>query len=137
MGEPLNGMGLQTVRIDKWLWATRFYRSRNEAARACEEGKVKQAGKAVKAAAAVKGGELLEVGWAEGPGLRVVRVTGLIEKRVGPPEARLNYEDLTPEETLAMRREWARNRSLRMEGEQGRPTKKKRREMERGGGYFD
>ena len=91
----------------------------------CEE-------RSLKASSTLRGGELLELPFAEGPGTRVVRVLGLIEKRVSPPLAREACEDITPEDVLETRRQWSANRSHRMDGEQGRPTKKKRREMDRG-----
>ena len=125
------------VRTDKWLWAVRLFKSRGEAARACEGGRVRSGGRVMKAATPLKGGEVIELPYAEGPGTRVVRVLGLIERRVGPPLAALACEDLTPPEVLGMRQEWGRNRSLRQEGEQGRPTKRKRRQMDRQGGFFE
>ncbi|MCU0797752.1 MAG: S4 domain-containing protein [Akkermansiaceae bacterium] len=130
-------MSPESVRTDKWLWAVRLFRSRGEAAKACEAGKVRGGERVFKASTLLKGGEEIELPWAEGPGLRKVRVLGLIDKRVGAPQARTFCEDMTSEEVLAVRAEWARNRSQRLAGEQGRPTKKKRREMEGGGGFFD
>lgn len=114
------------------MWAVRLFKTRNLAARACESGRVKQQGRVLKASSSLRGEEILELPFQEGPGTRVVRVVELLERRVGASQARLACEDLTSEEVLNVRRQWSSSRSHRKEGEQGRPTKKKRREIDRG-----
>lgn len=126
---------MDTVRVDKWMWATRMFKSRALAARACESGRVKGDGRALKASSPLRGGELLEMPFPDGPGTRVVRVLGLIEKRVAAPLAREACEDLTPPDVVEARRLWSLDRGHRREGEQGRPTKKKRRQID--GGFFE
>lgn len=128
---------MESVRIDKWMWAVRLFKTRSLAAKACERGRVKESGRVLKASSVLRGGELLELPFHEGPGTRVVRVLGLIERRVAAPEARQNCEDITPEDVIETRRLWSVDRKRRMEGEQGRPTKRRRREMEGGGGFFE
>lgn len=128
---------METVRVDKWLWAVRLFKTRGVAARACESGRVKCEGRILKASSTLRGGERIELPFPEGPGTRMVRVAGLIEKRVGAPQARLACEDLTPPDVVEARRQWQQNRSHRKEGEQGRPTKRKRREMEDKRGFFE
>ncbi len=128
---------MESVRIDKWMWAVRLFKTRSLAAKACESGRVKDDGRALKAASSLRGGELLELPFPEGPGTRVVRVLGLIDKRVGAPQARECCEEITPEPVIEARRLWAENRRGRMEGEQGRPTKRKRRDIEGLGGFFE
>lgn len=123
---------MDKVRLDKWMWAVRLFKTRGLAAKACESGRVKEGGRVLKASSTLKGGELLELPFPEGPGTRVVRVVGLIERRVGAPQAREACEDITPEGVIEDRRLWSANRAHRKEGEQGRPTKKKRRDMNRG-----
>ena len=123
---------MDKVRLDKWMWAVRLFKTRGLAAKACESGRVKEGGRVLKASSTLKGGELLELPFPEGPGTRVVCVMGLIERRVGAPQAREACEDITPEGVIEDRRLWSANRSHRKEGEQGRPTKKKRRNMNRG-----
>ncbi|MBK1825719.1 S4 domain-containing protein [Haloferula rosea] len=120
------------MRLDKWMWAVRLFKTRGLAARACESGRVKEGGRILKASSTLRGGELIELPFQEGPGTRVVRVTGLIDRRVGAPQAREACDDITPEDVIEARRLWSANRSHRKEGEQGRPTKKKRREIDRG-----
>ncbi|BCX48770.1 ribosomal 50S subunit-recycling heat shock protein [Haloferula helveola] len=128
---------MEGVRLDKWLWAVRLFKTRGLAAKACESGRVKGDGRVLKASTTLRGGELLELPYSDGPGTRVVRVLGLIERRVGAPLAREACEDITPEDVIELRRLWQADRSHRKEGEQGRPTKRKRREIEKRRGFFD
>lgn len=134
---PLASRAMETVRIDKWLWAVRLFKTRGIAAHACESGGVKHEGRVMKASSMLRGGERLELPFAEGPGTRVVRVVELIDRRVAAPQARAACEDLTPPDVAELRRQWQAARSHRMEGEQGRPTKRKRREIEKGRGFFE
>ena len=100
-------------------------------------GLLEEAPKVLKPASELKGGELLELPFPEGPGTRTVRVLGLIGKRVGAPEARLACEEITPAEVIEQRKLWSESRMHRQEGEQGRPTKKNRREIEKRRGFFE
>jgi ribosome-associated heat shock protein Hsp15 len=118
------------VRVDKWLWAVRLFKTRSQAAKACEASRVKCGEKILKPS-------LLELPYPEGPGTRIVRVLGLIEKRVGAPEARQACEEITPPEVIEQRKIWSESRMHRLEGDQGRPTKKNRREIEKNRGFFE
>lgn len=116
------------VRIDKWLWAVRLYKTRTAAAEACKGGKVKLGGDALKPAREVQPGDILTV-QTEGI-CRTVKVVGVLEKRVGAPLVPTFLEDLTPPEEKAKpleRRQAAV--FLRPKG-LGRPTKRDRRQME-------
>ncbi len=126
----------QTVRLDKWMWSVRLFKTRGLAARACESGRVKSGGRVLKAASPLRGGELIELPFPEGPGTRVVRVEGLIDKRVGATEAARCCADLTPAEVVESRRLWRLDRRVRQEGDQGRPTKKRRRDLNQRG-FFE
>ncbi|QJE95575.1 RNA-binding S4 domain-containing protein [Luteolibacter luteus] len=128
---------MEPVRVDKWMWAVRLFKTRGLAAKACETGRVKTGDRILKPASELRGGELIELPFPEGPGTRVVRVLGLIEKRVGPPEARAACEELTPEEVIEQRKIWNESRSHRLEGDQGRPTKRNRRQLEERRGFFE
>jgi hypothetical protein len=66
-----------------------------------------------------------------------VRVLGLIDMRVGAPEARAACEEITPAEVIEQRKIWSESRAQRLIGEQGRPTKKNRRAMEEKRGFFE
>jgi ribosome-associated heat shock protein Hsp15 len=123
-----------SARCDKWLWATRFFKTRGLAAEMCAAGKVKRCGHVLKAASALRCGDVLEIPFPEGPGTRTIRVAGVIEKRVGAPEARACYEENTAPEVVEAQRQW---HAARSEGMRGRPSKKDRREMNRIRGFFE
>ena len=127
----------EPVRVDKWMWAVRLFKTRGLAAKACETGRVKAGDRIFKPASELRGGELLELPFPEGPGTRTVRVLGLIEKRVGAPEARAACEEITPSEVLEIRKQWLEGRAHRLIGDQGRPTKKNRREIDEHRGFFE
>jgi ribosome-associated heat shock protein Hsp15 len=117
-----------TVRIDKWLWAARFFKTRSLAAEAVAGGKVKVNGERVKAAKAVRVGDELSV--HIGPYEYLISVRRLSDRRGPAPQAALLYEESAASkaarETLAAR--LATTRVLHPRGE-GRPTKKARREL--------
>jgi ribosome-associated heat shock protein Hsp15 len=114
------------VRIDKWLWAARFFKSRTLAAAACAGGKVDVNGDAVKPSRAVRPGDLLNVTL---PRIRrIVRVTALAERRGGAAEAAALYDDLTPPPPPRETRPGPP--AYRPPGA-GRPTKRQRRHIDR------
>jgi ribosome-associated heat shock protein Hsp15 len=119
---------MDKLRLDKYLWAIRVFKTRGQAAEACEKGKVRIEGVAAKAAKTVRIGETYEVKsetrrW-------VVKVTGLLEKRVQFSEAVKYYEDLTPvEEKERLAFQAAVFYSGKRQTKIGRPTKKQRREL--------
>jgi ribosome-associated heat shock protein Hsp15 len=115
----------KAVRIDKWLWAVRIFKTRSQATDACRSGHVKIGGHNVKPAHDVKLGEVITV--TLGPMTRTVRVVGLLGNRVGAKLVPESMEDLTPPEEYQKQREpdfrplWVRPKGA------GRPTKKERR----------
>jgi ribosome-associated heat shock protein Hsp15 len=122
-----------SVRIDKWLWAARFYKTRTLAQDAVAGGKVKLNGERVKPAKEVKAGDALEL--RIGEYAWQITVTGLADKRGSADVARTLYSE--SEASIAARAaqvaqrkvqasEWA-ERSERA----GRPTKRDRREIDR------
>lgn len=123
-----------SLRADKWLWATRFFKTRSLAVKACAAGKVKRSGLPVKAATELRPGDLLEIPFPEGPGHRSIRVIGCIEKRLGAPEARACYEETTPPEMLEALKAW---HQARRDAGPGRPTKRDRREQDRIRGFWE
>lgn len=124
----------ETSRTDKWLCAARFFKTRGLAAEMCAAGKVKRLSHMLKAASPLRLGDLLEIPFPEGPGIRMVTVMSLIEKRVSAPEARACYEESTAPEVFEAQKNW---HAARSEGMRGRPTKKDRREMDRIRGFFE
>ena len=119
----------QKVRVDKYLWAIRLFKTRTLAAAACDQGKVKQLGHSVKAAKTVNVGDEFEVKtearkW-------VIKVTNVIDKRVQYAEADKNYLDLTPAEELdRLKSEASAFYTGKRNSKIGRPTKKQRRDLE-------
>jgi ribosome-associated heat shock protein Hsp15 len=121
---------VDAVRLDKWLFAARFYKSRTLAATAIEAGRVLVADDRAKPARLIKVGERLKINREQERFELVVR--GITEQRKSAPLARLLYEE-TPESFLA-RQTVAENRRFYSEPSQeiaGRPTKRNRRALER------
>jgi ribosome-associated heat shock protein Hsp15 len=117
-----------TIRIDKWLWYARFYKSRTLASRAVTAGRVRiNSERVVKSHGSVRPGDVLT--FPHGHDIRVIRVVNLGERRGPAPEARELYEDLAPPQAApAAPAEIAT--SARRDRGAGRPTKQERRAME-------
>ncbi len=121
---------LNKVRLDKWLWAVRIFKSRTMATDACKSGKVKVNGVAIKPSYAVTVGERVEV--KKNGFIFTFKVNQLLEKRVSATLAVPCYDDLTPADELNKYKDWFIGKAgveLRDKGE-GRPTKKDRREID-------
>lgn len=121
---------LESVRLDKWLWAARFFKSRSLAAEAAQGGKIHIGGNRAKPARAVRVGEQLSI--RRGPYEWVVTVKGLAERRGPAKEAALLYE----ESAESVQKREAAHAELQAEGPVflrpgGRPTKRDRRDLER------
>jgi ribosome-associated heat shock protein Hsp15 len=116
---------VQSIRVDKWLWAARVFKTRSLAADACDGGKVDVNDQAVKPAKALRPGDLIRVTLPHGR-RRVLRVSALDDRRGPPALARTLYEDLTPPEPPRPR--WAPP-PMRPPGA-GRPTKRERRQLD-------
>lgn len=122
---------LEKVRIDKWLWSVRIFKSRTLATDSCKGGKVKIKGVNVKPSYLLQRGEIIEVK-KEGFNM-IFKVVDLIQKRVGAPIAQQCYEDLTPEEEMNKFKDWfvGKGKIEHREKGLGRPTKRQRREIDR------
>ena len=114
------------LRIDKWLWAARFFKTRSLAASACVGGKVDVNEEAAKPARLVRPGDLVKVTLPQGR-RRIVKVVSLDDRRGPATTARALYEDLTPPEPAHSRQAPPPYR----EPGTGRPTKRERREVDR------
>lgn len=117
-------------RLDKWLWAARFYKTRSLSAQAVESGKVTLNGERVKPAKSVKAGDMLVIraGWSE----YTVKVMELSDRRGSAPEAAKLYAEA--DESRRRREQQAalrRANPLPIFTFKGRPTKRDRRQMER------
>ena len=122
--------GTNKVRLDKWLWAARFYKTRSLSSEEIDKGRVKVNGTAVKPAREVKAGDVVEL--RIGHEQRTVVVRGLSGVRGPAPVAALLFEE-TPE-SLRQRQDAAEMRRLAPEPAHsqplGRPTKRDRRHIE-------
>jgi ribosome-associated heat shock protein Hsp15 len=119
-----------SVRIDKWLWAARFFKTRSLATQAVENGRVRLDGERVKPARAVKPGMLLDID--NGATRWEVRVTALAEVRGSAAVAQTLYVET--EESSARRQKLAEDhRFFREPGAtlKGRPTKRDRRQIDK------
>lgn len=120
--------GVEKLRIDKYLWSIRLFKTRSLATEACRAGKVKLEGQNIKPSYVVKIGETFSV--QKGIERKVIRVLDLLERRVDAKTAVLFYEDITPlEETLAYKSVF-QVPVLKRDRGAGRPTKKDRREID-------
>ena len=119
----------EKVRLDKYLWSIRIFKTRTQAAEACEKGKVKLNGAAVKASKHVHVGDEYTIkseykNW-------VIKITDLISHRVQHAEAVKYYIDLTPaEEKKKLEFQATSFHTGKRLSKIGRPTKKQRRDLE-------
>lgn len=122
---------MDKLRIDKWLWAARFYKTRSLASEEIDKGRVLVNGVAVKPARELKAGDSLQL--RSGPVTRTVSVLGLSDKRGPAPVAATLYQET--EDSIAQRQQAAEQRRLAPEPAltllQGRPTKRDRRDTEK------
>ena len=113
------------VRLDRWLWAARVFRSRSLAAEACDGGKVVVNGNSAKPSKLVHPSDEIEITFSGGK--RKLKLLGLSERRGPASVARLLYDDLTPPKPP----EPPKDPSIWRESGTGRPTKRDRRQMDR------
>lgn len=118
----------EKLRIDKYLWAIRIFKTRSLATEACKAGRVKLNGQNVKPSYVVKVGETYTI--QKGIERKMIQVTGLLERRVDAKTAVQYYEDQTPvEETYGFKSVFHAPVLKRDRGT-GRPTKRDRREID-------
>lgn len=118
----------EKLRIDKYLWAIRIFKTRSLATEACKAGRVKLNGANVKPSYIVKVGETYAI--QKGIEKKVILVTGLLERRGDAKTAAAHYVDKTPmEETYGFKSTFHAPILKRDRGT-GRPTKKDRREID-------
>jgi ribosome-associated heat shock protein Hsp15 len=119
----------EKLRIDKYLWAIRLYKTRSQAADACEKGRVKYNGAAVKASKSVAVDDEYEVKTESKKWL--IKVTGLLQNRVQYSEAVKYYLDITPAEELErIQFQAASFHTGKRLSKVGRPTKKQKRDLD-------
>ncbi|KZX51332.1 RNA-binding protein [Halioglobus sp. HI00S01] len=126
----MNDFNTEKLRLDKWLWAARFFKTRSLAKAAIEGGKVHLAGQRVKVSREIQVGDELQIrqGWDE----KVVIVEALSDKRRGAPEAQQLYRETA--DSVQRREEAAAARKAAggmIDRPVSRPTKKQRRQIHR------
>lgn len=122
--------GADRLRVDKWLWAARFYKTRSQAKAAIEGGKVHLDGQRVKVSREIRVGDTLQIrqGWDE----KVVLVKLLSAQRRGAPEAQLMYEETAASRDKRESEARARKAAGGMiDRPASRPSKKQRRQIHR------
>ena len=132
MSSHSNDAPLRTdpVRVDKWLWAARFYKTRSVASDAVDGGKVYVNGERAKPAKLVRPGD--EVRVRLGPYEHLLLVTGTGDRRGSAADAQKLYRETDASREAREKLHWQLTRaSPAMEPEKGRPTKKDRRILDR------
>jgi ribosome-associated heat shock protein Hsp15 len=119
-----SGVMMDSIRIDKWLWAARFFKTRSLAAKACDGGRVDVNEQPAKPSRLVRPGDILHLTLRSGR--RVARVAALEEQRGPASTARALYDDITPP---APPRIHSAPPARRAAGA-GRPTKRERRAIQ-------
>lgn len=119
---------MEEVRLDKYLWSIRAYKTRSEATTACNGGKVRLNGSDVKPSKAVKIGDTIVV--RKGPVTYTYKVLALVDKRQGAKLVPQYAENLTPQEELDKLHAPVETFFLKRDRGTGRPTKKDRRQMD-------
>jgi len=118
----------EKLRIDKYLWSIRAFKTRTLASDACKAGRVKLDGNNIKPSHEVKVGEIYQV--SKGLERKVIKVTGLLESRVDAKTAVFFYEDITPLEQTTAYKSMFHAPVLTRDRGTGRPTKRDRREID-------
>ena len=120
---------MEKLRIDKWLWAARFYKTRSLATEEIDKGRVRVNDAEVKPAKEVKVGDMVAL--RQGPATRILVIRSISDKRGGAPQAQLMYEET--EASLNLRAQLTEQRRLEPASshEHGRPTKRDRRDIDK------
>lgn len=118
----------EKLRIDKYLWAIRQFKTRTLASDACKAGRVKLDGNNIKPSHEVRVGEIYQVN--KGPDRKVIKVTGLLENRTDAKTAVFFYKDVTPVEQTHAFKSMFHAPVLKRDRGTGRPTKRDRREID-------
>ena len=119
---------MNEVRIDKWMWAVRLFKTRSLAAEACKKGRVSIGGSCVKPSRTVRVGDVIEV--RKPPVTFSFRVLDLTESRMGAPLVPRFMENITPPEQYEILEMNRISGFVDRAHGLGRPTKKERRDLE-------
>tara|TARA_B100000965_G_C19488074_1_gene711702 strand:+ start:94 stop:489 length:396 start_codon:yes stop_codon:yes gene_type:complete len=116
---------LDEIRIDKWLFAIRIFKTRGQAAEACRKGKIKLNEISAKAAKSIKVGDIITV--RQSPMIRSLQVIGLTERRIGAKLVENFAKDITSKEEWDKYHKARNSRNENQNKSQGRPSKRERR----------
>lgn len=116
-------------RVDKWLWATRVFKTRTISSEACKKGRISVGGVAVKPSRTIKAGDVVEV--RKPPVTYSFKVLGLTENRVGAKLVPLYLENITPQEQLDLLEIVRISGFIDRRKGLGRPTKREGRELQK------
>ncbi len=122
-------MSENKIRVDKYLWSIRIFKTRTQATAACDDGKVKLNGQSVKASRTVALGDRYDI---RTPARKwTIEVTGIVGNRVGYEEAVKHYVDLTSEEDKIINKQMGSSfYTGKRLSKTGRPNKKQRRDLD-------
>lgn len=118
----------QNIRVDKWLWAVRLYKTRSLATDACDNGRINIQGMRVKPSRNLKVGDVIEVKMP--PITRTYIVKGLLGQRLSATLVKEFIEDITPSDQLKILEDSRWQHTVYRDPGEGRPTKKDRRDIE-------
>ncbi|SFE45540.1 RNA-binding S4 domain-containing protein [Thermophagus xiamenensis] len=118
----------ESVRIDKFLWAVRLFKTRSLAAEACKKGKVTIDNQPVKSSRLIRQGDKISIKIP--PATKTYRVLQLSEKRMGAKLVPDFIEDITPPEEIELLEMARMAQKMNRPRGAGRPTKKERRELD-------
>ena len=121
-------MVFEKLRIDKYLWAIRVFKTRSLASEACKAGRIKLNGQSVKSSYIVKIGDTYTL--QKGSDRKVIQVVDLLESRVDAKKAIAYYLDITPVQDTAAYKSKYQTSILSRDPGTGRPTKKDRRDID-------
>jgi len=116
------------IRIDKYLWAVRLYKTRSQAAEACKNGRITINGMSLKPSRTIKTGDIFDM--RDNPIVRRFRVKNVLQNRVGAKLVPDYLEDITPPEELEKLFITKNLIFVKRDHGTGRPTKKERRDLE-------
>ncbi len=120
--------GSEKLRIDKYLWAIRAFKTRSISTEACKAGRIKLKGQNLKPSHIVKSGEVYTV--QKGSDRKIIEVLALLDRRVDAKTAVTYYKDLTPLEETHAYKSMFHTPNLSRDRGAGRPTKRDRREID-------
>ncbi|MBM3834410.1 MAG: RNA-binding S4 domain-containing protein [Verrucomicrobia bacterium] len=120
---------MDAVRIDKWLWAVRVFKTRTLASEACKAGHVQILGQAIKPSREIRANEVIAI--KIGIMTKTLKVVGVIDKRVGAKLVPQHAEDQTPASEYEKLKEQSQQPVFVRPAGFGRPTKKERRAIGR------